>query len=146
MRHHRRYEREAFTLLEVMLVLGILAMLALFVVPKFIQTGERAKIRAAESMVGSSGNLATAIALFHQEIGQYPEELVDLFERPSYIDDDDKRWYQFYPEANFKDPWGNDLVYKYPGEVKEDSYDLLSMGPDGEEDSEDDITNYPQER
>ena len=28
------------------------------------------------------------------------------------------------------------------GEVNEDGYDLLSIGPDGDEDTDDDITNF----
>ncbi len=44
-----------------------------------------------------------------------------------------------------KDPWGNEYQYKNPGEFNEDSYDLYSMGPDGEDGTDDDIGNWRKE-
>ncbi|MBI2933081.1 MAG: type II secretion system protein GspG, partial [Planctomycetes bacterium] len=38
-----------------------------------------------------------------------------------------------------KDPWGNEYVYKCPGEKYPDSYDLLSLGKDGQAGTEDDV-------
>jgi len=145
MYRYQSARRRGFTLLEVMLVLGILAMLALFVVPKFVGTSKAARVEAARAMVGSPSSLAPALGFYYQRLGTFPEELVDLVERPDDIDEDDDRWYQFYPEALFIDPWNRELVYKFPGEVRENEYDLLSMGPDGEEDTDDDITNYRKE-
>ena len=71
---------------------------------------------------------------------------MDLVERPDDIDDDDDRWYQFLNStADFMDPWQKELVYRNPGEVNEDGFDLLSIGPDQEEDTEDDIGNFRKE-
>ena len=145
MDYRRRYRRRGFTLLEVMLVLGILVVLAAFVVPAVTGTGERAKVRAAQAQVGSSGSLSMSIQLFRQDLGRYPEKLIDLVERPDYIDEDDKRWSKYLDQPNFTDPWGNELVYREEGEVNEDGFDILSIGPDGEEDTEDDIGNFRKE-
>ena len=145
MSHSGRYRRRGFTLLEVMLVLGILVVLAAFVVPAVTGTGERAKVRAAQAQVGSSGSLSMAIQLFRQDLGRYPEKLIDLVERPDYIDEDDKRWSKYLDQPNFTDPWGNELVYREEGEVNEDGFDILSIGPDEEEDTEDDIGNFRKE-
>ncbi len=86
-----------------------------------------------------------AIQLFRQDIGRYPEKLIDLVERPDDIEDDDKRWSKYLDQPNFTDPWGNELVYREEGEVNEDGFDVLSKGPDGEEDTEDDIGNFRKE-
>ena len=145
MSHNGRYRHHGFTLLEVMLVLGILVVLAAFVVPAVTGTGERAKVRAAQAQVGSSGSLSMAIQLFRQDIGRYPEQLIDLVERPDDIDEDDNRWSKYLDQPNFTDPWGNELVYREEGEVNEDGFDVLSKGPDGEEDTEDDIGNFRKE-
>ncbi len=145
MGHRRRYRHRGFTLLEVMLVLGILVVLAAFVIPAVSGMGERAKIRVAETQVGDSGSLAMAIYEFRQELGHYPEKLVDLVERPDDIDEDDDRWFKFIEKPSFDDPWGNEIVYRQEGEINEDSFDLLSVGPDGEEDTEDDIGNFRKE-
>lgn len=145
MDRHMRHRRDGFTLLEVMLVLGILAMLALFVVPRFIGVQKTAEIRQAQAMVGRSGPIATALGLYNQSLGTMPEKLIDLVERPDDLDDDDTRWYKFLEEANFTDPWGEELEYEYPGDVNEDGYDLISKGPDKDLGTEDDITNFPQD-
>ena len=42
------------------------------------------------------------------------------------------------------DPWNNPYVYYYPGKHNQDSFDLLSVGADGKEGTEDDITNWEQ--
>ena len=139
------YRHRGFTLLEVMLVLGILVVLAAFVIPAMSGAGTQAKIKAAKAMVGSSGTISMQVEQYFFQIGEYPEKLIDLVERPDDIDEDDDRWYQFLKEASFADPWGEELVYRYPGEVHEDGFDLLSKGPDKEEDTEDDIGNFRKE-
>ena len=40
------------------------------------------------------------------------------------------------------DPWKRRYRYRCPGLYNKDSYDLYSLGPDGIEDTEDDITNW----
>jgi general secretion pathway protein G len=144
MKRSRRPRRRGFTLLEVMLVVGILAMLAVFVVPQFMGQDQKAKVKATQAMVGPSGPIATAIALFHQEYGRFPEQLKDLVEMPDDIDDE-TTWSPFMATSEFNDSWNNELVYKAPGDVQEDGYDLLSFGPDGDEGSDDDITNYKKD-
>ena len=42
-----------------------------------------------------------------------------------------------------KDPWGNEFQYAYPPERgTRDFPDIWSLGPDGEDNTEDDITNW----
>ena len=41
-----------------------------------------------------------------------------------------------------KDPWGEDLIYKCPGEHDTDSADITSKGPDRKEGTEDDIKSW----
>ena len=146
MDYRSRYRHRGFTLLEVMLVLGILVVLAAFVIPAVTGTGTAAKKSAAKVMVGPSGTISMAIEQYFLQLNQYPEQLMDLVERPDDIDDDDDRWYQFLNStADFMDPWQKELVYRNPGEVNEDGFDLLSIGPDQEEDTEDDIGNFRKE-
>ena len=47
------------------------------------------------------------------------------------------RWFQFLREKP-KDPWGNDYVYRSPGKIHPDTYDLFSPGPDHIADTVDD--------
>lgn len=142
----RANRRKGFTLLEVLLVVGIIALLAAFVVPQFMNTQRGAEIDITQRMVEDGGSLATQLDLFRLNVGTYPEELKELVEKP---DDEVKagKWRGPYIKSldKLKDAWGRDLNYKFPGEANEGAYDLWSAGPDGEEGNEDDITNWKKE-
>lgn len=135
--------RRAFTLLEVLLVIGIISLLAAFVVPQFHHTQLATEIDVARLMVDDGGSLATQIDLFRMNVGRYPRELKELYFKPEE-EPAASRWRGPYIKGlgKLKDPWGNELQYQYPGEVKEDSYDLYSLGPDGEDGTDDDLANY----
>jgi len=144
----RRYRREGFTLIEVLLVVMILAMLAAFVVPNVMRAGDRARIQATQGAIGPAGPIATALKMFKLDVGRYPtsdEGLAALVEKPSTLEDTEaERWGGPYIERAdmLKDPWGHEYGYKFPGEVNTESYDLWSNGPDGQEGTDDDIRNW----
>ena len=71
----RRGGRRAFTLLEILLVVGLLALLASFVVPALSSKGEQAKVDLARAAIGPNGPLTQAIEMFRFDTGVYPEEL-----------------------------------------------------------------------
>ena len=52
MRQEIRRRRSAFTLMEVLLVAGILALLAAFAIPKLFETAREAKIDLAKAAIG----------------------------------------------------------------------------------------------
>src|SRR6476620_7550878 len=64
-----RTRRNAFTLIELLLVLVILAVLAAVVVPKFTNRSEQAKITAAKTDIS---NMETALDVFETDCGRYP--------------------------------------------------------------------------
>jgi len=138
--------RGGFTLIEVLLVIAIIALLAAFVVPSFMNVESGARIDVTKSMVSDGGTLAGALELYRMNVGTYPEELTELVEPP---EDEEKaaKWRGPYiNDVNkLKDAWGRELNYRYPGEVNEDGYDLWSNGPDGEEGTDDDIGNWTKE-
>ncbi len=143
--NHKRHE--AFTLLEVLMVIAILGLLAMLVVPNVMGVGEKAKKDIAKAAVGKSGDMANVLNIY---VGTYPsgeEGLLALVERPDSIEEESDKWAGPYIEdpGMLKDPWGNEYQYKNPGEFNEDSYDLYSMGPDGEDGTDDDIGNWRKE-
>ena len=138
----RSRRRAAFTLVEMLLVLVILATLAAIVVPKFSGRTKQAKITAAEAQING---FETALDAFEIDNGYYPEGndgLRELVERPNNADD----WRGPYLKKSIPlDPWGNPYLYEYPSKHNESGYDLSSWGPDGRAGGDDDITNWTRE-
>jgi type II secretion system protein G len=116
--------------------------------PEAVQAKERnespdAKVRAARAMVGRGGSLPAAIELFKNAVGRYPTELKQLVDRPEEEQAAEK-WTGPYIKgsAALKDPWGHPLMYLAPAKHNKDGYDLWSVGPDGQDGTEDDVTNW----
>lgn len=133
--------RRAFTLIELLLVLVIIAVLAAVVVPKLAGRTEDAKVKATK---GSIAGIKTALETFEVDNGRFPsseEGLRALVDPPSNM----PNWHGPYVDRSHiaADPWGHEYVYRYPGTQNQNGFDLFSMGPDGRE-SNDDITNWQQ--
>lgn len=140
-----RRTRKGFTLLEILLVVGLLALLAAFVVPSLVGQADKARIDLARTAVGPNGPLSNAIDLYKVNVGQWPEDLKYLYEKPQ-DDDIAKKWIQGIKDpGGLKDPWGKDYQYKAPGDKNKDGVDLWSMGPDGIDGTEDDVVNWERD-
>jgi len=129
-------------LIELLLVLVILAALAAIVTPKFAKRSEQARITAARTQISQ---FEVAIDAFEIDVGRYPttsEGLRALVEKPSNAE----AWQEPYLKRDVpKDNWGNEYVYRYPGQRNEGGYDLYSLGPDGKQGGGDDIVNWTED-
>jgi general secretion pathway protein G len=139
-RRGRMETRGAFTLMEVLLVLVILVVLGAIVVPMFTGIGESANVKAATAQVGLIGN---AIEYYKMDMKQAPASLDDLTAAPSDAKAT-KRWSGPYMDANKElvDPWDNPYKYDAKGKRNQGGYDVWSMGPDGQDGTDDDIGNW----
>jgi general secretion pathway protein G len=123
--------QRGFTLIEIMVVIVILGILAMYVAPKLMGRPEEAKQVRAKMDIAA---LETSLKLYKLDSGIYPgteQGLQALVQRPEsgVIP---KKWRQGgYLEKGKvpKDPWGNDYVYLSPG-LKGD-FDIISYGADG---------------
>lgn len=135
----------AFTLLEVLMVVVIIGLLAAFVVPNFFGAGERARKDLTQALIDSGLN--GALDLYRAHMGTYPpsdEGGLELLVEPPEEEEQAEKWAGPYIQKaeDLRDAWGNELFYEFPGEYNENSYDLYSAGPDGEEGTDDDIKNW----
>lgn len=141
MRKFRRTHK-AFTFLEIMFVVVIIGILAAIAVPRLVGGTTKARIGATKSNMKA---IETALMTFEMKVGRFPtteEGLKALVKCPSDVSEED--WDSQYLKEVPNDAWGEDFIYKYPGENNVD-YDLASKGPDKQEDTEDDITNWASE-
>lgn len=131
----------AFTLIELLLVLVILATLAALVVPKFTKRSEQAKVTGARTDIA---NIEVALDSFEVDCGRFPtseEGIRALIEMPASA----TGWQGAYLKRGVpKDPWGTAYLYRYPGQHNTNGYDLSSFGPDGQDGGGDDIDNWSQ--
>lgn len=126
-----------FTLIELMVVIIILGILAMYVAPKIMGRPDEARqVKARLDMA----SLETAIKLYRLDNGMYPgteQGLQALVAQPE-TGTLAKKWRKGgYLEKNRvpKDPWGNEYIYLCPG--VNDDYDIISYGADGVSGGED---------
>ena len=132
-----RSNRSAFTLIELLLVMVILAILATVVVRKFGDIQGKAREAKAKDDIA---NLKGALEQFKIDNSSYPTSEMGLQALVTKPSEDLPEWKHPYIEKFPMDPWQHPYVYREPGSNGKD-YDLFSCGPDGHEGGGDDIGN-----
>jgi general secretion pathway protein G len=130
-----------FTLVELLVVLGIIALLAAVVAPQVIRYVSDARVETAKVQLK---NIESALELYYLDAGQYPttEQGLDaLVNAPAGVE----TWRGPYIQLakGIVDPWGQKFGYKQPGE--HGALDVFSWGRDktaGGEGEDRDILNW----
>mgnify|MGYP001501900156 CR=1 FL=1 len=123
--------RSAFTLMEMILVLAIIAILIAIGAATLGDFDEQAKITAARAQIGT---VSTAIKMYKVNNRNLPPNLDALVKPPANVPVKKP-----FIEANgILDPWDNKYIYKSPGRDGK-AYDIFSAGPDKREGTDDDV-------
>ena len=124
--------RSGFTLIEILVVIAVISVLAALVAPNVFRHVGSAKDAAARSQIEMLG---AALDAYRLDNGRYPtsaQGLAALWEPPA-AEPRPTNWRGPYlRKAVPNDPFGNPYVYLSPGAVNVRSYDLISLGADGE--------------
>ena len=122
--NRRRLRRhQAFTLIEIMIVVVIIGMLAALVGPRIIGSMDKARVNTTKAQLV---NLKDAVQRFYMDCSEYPRTLDDLLAKTG-----NAKWDGPYLDAKSlpQDGWGNDFVYSCPGADGE-PFDIVSYGAD----------------
>lgn len=126
--------RQGFTLLELMIVMGIIVMLAGLAVAALLNANDDAmegvaKIKAAQ--------YAEACKQYKIKVGFWPQQLQDLAQRPQNVSD--KKWRRPFVDKLEADPWGNQFTLQT--DAVNNKVRVTSVGPDGKAGTEDDVSS-----
>jgi general secretion pathway protein G len=124
----RRATRRGVTLIEMLVVVTIISVFLLVVGPRLLGQADKGKAVAARQQIAS---FSQALASYKLEVGTYPTTEMGfraLRERPANANN----WGGPYLSKEIpKDPWGNDFLYKFPGDHG-DEPDIVCLGADGQ--------------
>jgi|TARA_B100000900_G_C20236962_1_gene576275 general secretion pathway protein G len=130
-----------FTLMEMLLVLGIIALLigmGTYMMVNVLGDAEEGKVK------GDIQALHASLIRYKTKGGLYPttgQGLQSLVTRPA--DGPQPRSYKsLIRKEALIDPWGSEYRYLRPGKYNPETYDIYSVGPDGQDGTEDDIGNW----
>lgn len=132
--------RHGFTLIEIVIVLTILAILGGSAIYLLKGLPEGAKETRVD---GDISAISLALMTYEQRALRMPtteQGLKALVEKPT-IDPIPERWTAVMEDAP-KDPWGQEYKYRYPAQKSKKSFDLWTVGKDGQDGTEDDIGNW----
>ena len=116
--------KRGMTLIEIMVVIVILGILGTFIgMNVFSAVDDSKESKAITELSTIKTSLARTYGKFSGPNG-LPKSLGELVQK--YLEDDPM------------DPWGNEYVYKNPGENGQ-RYTIYSKGPDGQDGTDDDI-------
>ena len=142
----RRTRRAGFTLTEMLIVLAILVMLMALVVPRFMGARKKADLQAAQTQIGL---FRGALENYYLDVKSFPtteQGLQALIEAPAESEEGATAgWNGSYVNKDVigQDPWHHDYQYAYPPERGSTDFpDIWSFGPDGEDNTEDDICSW----
>jgi general secretion pathway protein G len=120
-----------YTLMELLVVMGILAVLTAVATPQLMGYFGKAKTQTVQLQIE---NIGTALELYYMDNGSYPTTSVGLkaLVEPT---SEAPRWNGPYLKKakNLLDPWGRPYQYAYPASNGE--FEVYSLGPTGKANS-----------
>jgi general secretion pathway protein G len=119
---------QGFTLVEMLVVITIIGLIMGLIGPRVLNYLSESKVKAAKIQMQS---FASALDLYNLDAGHYPSSAEGLaaLVRPT----GGGAWNGPYLKGGSlpNDPWNHPYIYRTPGEHS--TYDIMSLGSDGQE-------------
>ena len=127
-----RHTSNGFTLIEMIVVIVVIAVLASLVGPMVFGNVADAKVQGAKAQIEMFGLALDAYRLDNDRYPSSQQGLAALRAAPA-TDPAPRRWRGPYLRKEVPDdPWGRPYLYREPGSANPNSYDLYSLGRDGQ--------------
>lgn len=133
----RRRNESAYTLFEIMLVLGIIAVLVGSAIYLLKGNVDVAKMQRTETDFTAIVTQLKTYEMMNYNFPTTQQGLDALVSRPT-AEPVPKRWVQLLDHVP-QDPWGPAYNYASPGKKNPSGFDLYSSGPDKQAGTADDI-------
>lgn len=131
-RRVERFDTKGLTLIEIVVVIILLGLLAGLVGPRIFGRVSEAKSQTARTQIELLG---IALDNYRLDNGQYPtteQGLTALWEKPTR-EPIPRNWKAPYLKKPVPDdPWGQSYLYTSPGQHNTWSYDIQTLGRDGQ--------------
>jgi general secretion pathway protein G len=124
--------------MEMMLVMFIIALIIGSGVFMMRNVSEGAEVSRAESDIKTWETILLRYKTTHLSLPSQQQGLDAAVTRPDGV----KKWTQLASPSALNDPWQRKYQYRNPGKMNPGGHDLFSLGPDGQEGTEDDIGNW----
>lgn len=126
-----------FTLLEMVIVLGIIGVLLGGAISLISRIPEAAKVQRVDADFKSIGS---ALRAYKINSGNYPGSSQGLEVLVTPPEKGKSKWVQLMDKLP-TDPWGNAYTYKFPGTKRADEFELISAGTDRQPGTGDDLSS-----
>jgi general secretion pathway protein G len=133
-------DSKAFTLIEMVLVLGIISLLVgsgIVYLSNITTVGKETRVKADFTTVTAALRTYETSNTF---LPTSKQGLMALTEMPT-AKPKPKNWKVLLKKI-LLDPWGNEYGYARPGKHDPDGFDIWSIGPDGKQGTADDMGNW----
>jgi len=131
-----KQKQEGFTIIELLVVILIISMLAVFVAPRMFKGLGKAKKDIARAKMAIIEN---ALGRFYYDCGRYPDDSEGLTALRVVPPGLEEKWNGPYlKESELLDPWDIPYIYIAEGQINPGSFDLISLGADSQEGGEGD--------
>lgn len=135
----RRRAETGYTLFEIMLVLGIIAVLVGSAIYLLVGNVDTAKEQRVDTDIQA---ITTQLKMYEMQNYNFPtteQGLAALVKRPA-TEPQPRKWRQLMQSVPL-DPWGTEYQYVCPGKRDPKGFDLYSLGPDRRP-SDDDLPQH----